>query len=112
MLTLNFARIDPIKGIERMFSWHSIAELVKAILKALLIGGVIYWVVRAPARPALRADVAAARHGAGFVRPHARVRLPRRWSAGLAVIAAIDVPFQLWRYYQGLRMTRKSCGRK
>jgi flagellar biosynthesis protein FlhB len=27
--------------------------------------------------------------------------------AGLAVIALIDVPFQLWRYYAGLRMTRE-----
>jgi flagellar biosynthetic protein FlhB len=25
----------------------------------------------------------------------------------LAIIAAIDVPFQLWRYYAGLRMTRE-----
>jgi flagellar biosynthetic protein FlhB len=27
--------------------------------------------------------------------------------AGLALIAAIDVPFQLWRYYAGLRMTKE-----
>jgi flagellar biosynthetic protein FlhB len=26
---------------------------------------------------------------------------------GLAAIAAIDVPFQLWRYYAGLRMTKE-----
>ncbi len=26
---------------------------------------------------------------------------------GLGVIAAIDVPFQLWRYYAGLRMTKE-----
>jgi flagellar biosynthetic protein FlhB len=43
---LDLNRMDPIKGLGRMFSWQSIAELVKAILKALLIGGVLYWVVR------------------------------------------------------------------
>ncbi len=42
---LDLARMSPIKGFGRMFSWHSIAELVKAILKATLIGGVLYWIV-------------------------------------------------------------------
>lgn len=27
--------------------------------------------------------------------------------AGMALITAIDVPFQLWRYYSGLRMTKE-----
>ena len=43
---LDFSRIDPIKGLGRMFSWQSVAELVKAVLKAMLIGGVLYWVVK------------------------------------------------------------------
>jgi hypothetical protein len=42
----DLTRMDPIKGFGRMFSWQSLAELMKAILKALLIGGVLYWVVR------------------------------------------------------------------
>jgi flagellar biosynthetic protein FlhB len=44
-MQLDLTRMDPVKGIGRMFSWQSIAELVKAILKALLIGLVLYWVV-------------------------------------------------------------------
>ena len=44
-LTPRFERLDPLKGMKRMFSLNSISELVKAILKTVLIGGVIYWVV-------------------------------------------------------------------
>ena len=106
VLTLNFTRIDPIKGIGRMFSWHSVGELVKAVLKALLIGGVIYWVVRHQQDElftliGLPVEVALGSFGRMLV--FAATALV----AGLAVIAAIDVPFQLWRYYQGLRMTRE-----
>ena len=105
-LTPNFTRMDPVKGVKRMFSWHSLGELVKAILKASLIGGVIYWVVRhqqdqlfalilQPIEPALDAF--------GHMVVFALIGLV----AGLALIAGIDVPFQLWRYYAGLRMTKE-----
>jgi flagellar biosynthesis protein FlhB len=105
VLTLNFTRIDPIKGLGRMFSWHSVGELVKAILKALLIGGVIYWVVNRQqdqlfALMAQPVDVSLVSFG------HMLIFAAIALVSGLAVIAAIDVPFQLWRYYQGLRMTR------
>jgi flagellar biosynthesis protein FlhB len=106
VLTVNFARIDPIKGFGKMFSWQSIAELVKAILKALLIGSVIYWVVvrqegQIFALMSQPLDMAMASFG------HMLVFAGLALVGGLAVIAAIDVPFQLWRYYHGLRMTRE-----
>jgi flagellar biosynthetic protein FlhB len=106
VLTLNFTRIDPVKGIGRMFSWHSIGELVKAILKALLIGGVIYWVVsrqQGQLFALMSQPLELALVSFGNMLVFAAIAMV----AGLAAIAAIDVPFQLWRYYQGLRMTRE-----
>lgn len=105
-LTFNFSRMNPVKGVGRMFSWHSLGELVKAVLKALLIGGVIYWVVRHE-QDQLFALIAqpidTALPAFGHMVAFAAVGLV----TGLAAIAAIDVPFQLWRYHQGLRMTRE-----
>lgn len=106
VLTVNFTRIDPLKGFGRMFSWHSVGELVKAILKAMLIGGVIYWVVSREQEQlfslmAQPVDQALTSFG------HMVIFAALALVGGLAVIAAIDVPFQLWRYYQGLRMTRE-----
>jgi flagellar biosynthetic protein FlhB len=105
-LTPRFERMDPVKGIGRMFSWHSLGELVKAILKTLLIGGVVYWVITRQQNQffaLLGESVEGALASFGHMLLFALLAL----MGGLAVIAAVDVPFQLWRYYQGLRMTRE-----
>jgi flagellar biosynthetic protein FlhB len=106
VMTLNFTRIDPIKGLGRMFSWHSLGELVKAVLKAVLIGGVIYWVVRHQQDQLfalIMQPIDTALTSFGHMLVFSLIGLV----AGLAVIAAMDVPFQLWRYYSGLRMTKE-----
>jgi flagellar biosynthetic protein FlhB len=99
-------RLDPLKGLKRMFSWQSLAELVKGVLKALLIGGIIWWLVANEsdqffALIAAPIDVALASTGRLII--YAALAMV----AGLALIAAIDVPFQLWQYYMRLRMTRE-----
>lgn len=104
--TLDLTRIDPFKGLGRMFSWQSIAELVKAILKALLIGSVLYWVVRHEQDRLFALLAQPIETGlASFSRVlfFSFVAL----IGGLAVIAAIDVPFQLWQYHDRLKMTRE-----
>jgi flagellar biosynthetic protein FlhB len=105
-MTPNLAKLDPIKGVQRMFSWHSVGELVKAILKALLIGGVIYWVVQRQ-QGQLFALILQSVEPALASFGHMVVFAMLGLVAGLALIAAMDVPFQLWRYYAGLRMTKE-----
>ncbi|OHC64536.1 MAG: flagellar biosynthesis protein FlhB [Rhodocyclales bacterium GWA2_65_20] len=105
-LTLNFGRLNPLAGIKRMFSMQSVGELVKALLKALLIGGIIWWVVRHEQDQLfalISQPVEAALHSFGRMLLFASIGL----IVGLALIAAIDVPFQLWQYYSKLRMTKE-----
>lgn len=105
-LTLKLDRLDPLKGVKRMFSWQSIAEMVKGILKAILLGGIVFWVVlneRDNLFALLGQPLETALPLFGRMVLYAFIG----FVAGLAVIALIDVPFQLWRYYAGLRMTRE-----
>jgi len=105
-LTLNFDRIDPIKGVKRMISWQSIAEMVKGVLKAFLIGSVVWWVIgneRDNLFALLSQPLESALPAFGRMLLYAFIVLV----AALAVVALIDVPFQLWRYYAQLRMTRE-----
>jgi flagellar biosynthesis protein FlhB len=105
-LTLKLDRLDPLKGVKRMFSWQSIAEMVKGILKAILLGGIVFWVVlneRDNLFALLGQPLETALPSFGRMILYAFIG----FVAGLAVIALIDVPFQLWRYYAGLRMTRE-----
>ena len=44
-LAPDFNRLNPLKGMARMFSLNSLVELVKALLKAALIGGMAIWTV-------------------------------------------------------------------
>jgi len=106
VLTLDFERLDPLKGVKRMLSWQSVAEMVKGILKALLLGGIVWWVVvneRDNLFALLGQPLESALPAFGRMLLYAFIG----FVAGLAVIALIDVPFQLWRYYAGLRMTKE-----
>ena len=105
-LAFDFSRLDPQKGLGRIFSTQGVAEMVKAILKALLVGFTIYWVVRHEegkifallAQPIESALV----NFAGMLLFAAMALV-----AGVALIAAIDVPFQLWQYHSKMRMTKE-----
>jgi flagellar biosynthetic protein FlhB len=105
-MSFNPERLNPLQGITRIFSVQGLGELVKAALKALLIGGVVAWVIwrRQDDLLALMAQPLEAGLSS-FVRLLFISALALL--LGMAVIAAIDVPFQLWHYYKGLRMTRE-----
>lgn len=105
-LQFDLGRMNPIKGIGRMFSWQSVAELVKALLKSLLIGGVIYWVVRNE-QDQLFALISQPVETAVISTTHLLLSSLITIVGGVAIIAMIDVPFQLWQYYDRLKMTRE-----
>lgn len=103
---LDLTRMDPIKGLGRMFSKQSLAELFKAILKALLIGGVLFWIVRNEQDrlfSLITQPIEVGLTSFSQVLFFSFVAL----IAGLAVIAALDVPFQLWEYHDRLKMSRE-----
>ena len=105
-LQFKFERMDPLKGLERMFSVHGLAELVKALLKALLVGGVGAWCIWREKD-----------HMLSLMTQPLNVSLPDFaqtviYSAmlvvtSLALLAALDVPFQLWQYHSKLKMTKE-----
>lgn len=105
-LTLKFDRLDPIKGVKRMISWQSIAEMVKGLLKTFLLVGVVWWVINHE-RDNLFALLAQPLETA--LPSFAKMLLFAfiGFVAGLMVVALIDVPFQLWQYYSQLKMTRE-----
>ncbi len=105
-LTPKFGKLNPVKGFKRMFALKGLLELLKSVLKFLLIGGVTALVLWADADEFLRL-------GNGDVRiAIARVFDLLGWAtlllaSILLVLAAIDVPFQLWEHTRNLRMTKQ-----
>jgi type III secretion protein U len=45
-LAFNFDKLNPVKGVERIVSLRSLAEVGKMLVKAVVIGWVLYWLIR------------------------------------------------------------------
>lgn len=101
-----FDRINPIKGIQRIFSWQGFSELVKAILKSGIIAGMAGWMLWIQREDLMNL---AAEPLEAAVTHAIWIMLWTLLAAGgaFALIAMADVPFQIWQYYRGLRMTKE-----
>jgi flagellar biosynthetic protein FlhB len=102
----DWGRMDPLKGLARILSWHGVVEMLKAIAKTVVVGGVASWViwrnrgaVLSLAAEPLNSGMA---HLVGLLGSSFLIM-----AAGIAVVAAIDVPFQIWDHERKLRMTRE-----
>lgn len=106
LLAPKFSKLNPVAGISRMFSAESLAELLKTIVKSLLIGGVAWWVLsgKLPSIMGLMNEPVAS------ALPHT-LRLVviccALIIASLLLVAGIDVPYQLWSHARKLRMSRE-----
>jgi flagellar biosynthetic protein FlhB len=102
----DFGRMSPLAGLSRVFGLHGFTELGKALLKCLVIGGVCAGIVTY-----LFADVMSLGHMdviAAVSRGAHLIGWSFVWlSASLAVIAAVDVPLQLFQFHRSMRMTRQ-----
>lgn len=105
-LAPKFSKLNPVAGIGRMFSAESLAELLKTIVKSLLIGSVSWWVI-ADNMASIMTLISEPVHAA---LPHT-LRLVAVSCAliigSLLLVAAIDVPYQLWSHARKLRMSRE-----
>lgn len=101
-----FGRLNPLNGFRRIFGVSGWVELLKALVKCVVIGGIAAAIVLALMDDTLRLGRMAPERGiagAGQMICYALLLT----SAALALIAAIDVPYQLWNYHRQLRMTRQ-----
>ena len=102
----DWSRIDPLQGLTRILSWNGVIEMVKAIAKTVLVGGVAAWVIWYNRGAVL--SLAAEPLGAGMAH---LVQLAGKsfliMAGSMALVVAIDIPFQLWDHERKLRMTRE-----
>lgn len=99
-------RLDPLKGIARMFSRNALAEIAKSLLKVGWLGLVALAVGHALQGDVLslgQLPVALAVRDALALLVFALLML----SIALLPIAAIDAPHQIWQHLGKLRMTRQ-----
>jgi flagellar biosynthetic protein FlhB len=104
-ITPDLGRLDPISGLSRLISWSGVVELVKAVAKALLVGGVAIWVLwneRTDIFALFGQSVEVGMSSAGYLLSYSFLVIV----LGMLLIVAIDVPFQLWQYHDKLKMSK------
>jgi flagellar biosynthetic protein FlhB len=101
-----FEKLNPIEGLQRMFSPRSLVELTKALVKFLFIAIASVMLLHKHTNElmglASEPIDAALVHAANLAGSCFLIL-----AGTLGVIAAIDVPYQLWQHNEKLKMSRQ-----
>ncbi|MYM30580.1 flagellar type III secretion system protein FlhB [Duganella sp. CY15W] len=104
--TPNFNKLNPISGISNMISTNALVELLKALLKTIVVGFVAWLVVLKYKDAVIGLSLEPLKLGIG----HTLNMLAAAFMfivGALGLIAAIDGPYQMWHYANKLKMTRQ-----
>ncbi|MGN4050120.1 flagellar biosynthesis protein FlhB [Pseudomonas sp. SM4] len=101
-----FSRMNPGAGLKRMFSMKAIVELLKALAKFFIVLAVALVVLSSDVDDLLR--IAHEPLDQAIIHSVLLVGWSTLWMAcGLILIAAVDVPVQLWESMKKLKMTKQ-----
>ncbi len=102
----DFKRLNPIQGFTRVFSVRGLIELVKAIAKSLIIGGVgaiVIWQNKEAVFALIKMPV-----DLGLAHMGELLGISFIFIVGaMLIIVAIDVPFQIWQHAKQLKMSKE-----
>lgn len=105
-LTPDLGKLNPGRGLKRLFGRQALVELVKSAAKVFLIG----WAAWGAIRPAYDLVMGLNLADVGDVFPTVEAlvyRVGMRVTAVLFVLALIDYAYQRWDYSRNLRMSKQ-----
>jgi flagellar biosynthesis protein FlhB len=105
-LKVDIMKLNPLSGLKRMVSGQTWAELLKAILKATLVGLVAGWYIWSHWQEMLRlmseSPVNALHHGLSMIAVSCALIM-----LGLIPMVGFDVFWQLYSHFKKLKMSRQ-----
>ncbi len=105
-LAPKFSKLDPIKGMKKLFSMKACVELVKMLAKTGAVGGVAFIMVREEADKfplLIRMEVWEILAFIGRV----SFKICFYTCIVLIILAALDFAFQKWQHIKSLKMTKQ-----
>ncbi len=101
-----FNRISPLQGIKKLFSLKNVIELVKNILKVIVLIAILYNLLKADAETIMRTmDMSIA--GSAIYMFDMLMTMITRVSMVFALIALFDYMFQRWDYERKIKMSKQ-----
>ncbi|WP_147198457.1 flagellar biosynthesis protein FlhB [Pantoea sp. MBD-2R] len=105
-IKVDFGKMNPIKGLAKLVSAQTATELVKSILKAILVGCVT-WIFIKHNWPEMLRLVSESPYTALASSLNMIAMCCMLVILGLSPMVGFDVFWQLYSYFKGLRMTRQ-----
>jgi flagellar biosynthetic protein FlhB len=99
-------RLNPLAGLKRTYGPESLPELGKSLLRVALVGTAA-WLTMAHGMDELRTMPNQNLEDATRTGLHFAGRLLLATAGALALLAAIDAPYQKWNWMRKLKMTRQ-----
>jgi flagellar biosynthesis protein FlhB len=105
-ITPKYSKIDPFKGLQRLFSMRSLVELIKSILKMAVIGFVAYLTISGESQKLLPLMDLGARDILGYL-GKISFKILLSTCCVLIILAILDYGYQKWEHEKSLKMSMK-----
>ncbi len=102
----SFAKLNPLTNLKRVIGTQGLADLVKSIIKLIIIGSMVYSAVDAMWRDVLGLAQQGPMGVAVLFQKHA-IGLLRRTGIAFVALAGADYGFQWWRWHKSLKMSKQ-----
>mgnify|MGYP005837459589 CR=1 FL=1 len=106
LIAPRLSRLDPLKGLGRMFGGQGLVELLKSLAKLLIVGAVAGAALASLLEVSMALAAADPGEAARLVGTRA-AGLLLALAGGLLLVGVIDAPIMLARHMRELRMTRQ-----
>ena len=103
-LAFDFTRLDPVKGLKRMFSMQSVVRLLMGIIKIVICAAVAWFAVVWSIGDILHLSENETNQIASFL-VWTILMIALKVAVALVILALIDLMYQRWKHAQDLKMT-------
>jgi flagellar biosynthetic protein FlhB len=103
-MQIDLSKMDPIKGMKKVFSFKGLAELLKSLIKFLVVGTAGYLVLKYKMPEFMQLGHVSIEQGLAAMGEE-MIWIFILISSALVLIAVADVPFQLWDFARTQKMT-------
>ena len=105
-LSLDVTRLDPLKGLGRIFSLANAVKLLFGIFKIIVVASVAYYSLYNRRDEILMVAALEIRQLAGFI-VDITLWTSLKIAAALVILSVLDYGFQKWKHEQDLKMTHQ-----
>ncbi len=103
----DFSKIDPISGIKKVFSMNQLMELVKSVLKALLVIVPLYLMIEGFFMGFAKAKMTYTPASLFAMTLHEILLWGLIFSSLFIIVVSIDVPFQIYSFIKKNKMSKQ-----